>query len=134
MEKVQPESLSAQPMTNSAVSPQLQTEPKTESSTQQMTQPMTQPAAPANTQPAVFYPPPPQPAVFYPPPTQQANTVLGSPQSPLPPNHPCYRGHIIDSKFTPCGIAWAILCFPWGLICLFNDRRKYCIQCGQVFQ
>ncbi|KAK9357457.1 hypothetical protein V1504DRAFT_464544, partial [Lipomyces starkeyi] len=74
---------------------------------------MEKPAVPANTQPAVFYPSPPQ----------QGNTVLGSPQSPLPPNHPCYRGHVIYSKFTPCGIAW---CFPLGLICLFNDRRKYC--------
>ncbi|KAK9327605.1 hypothetical protein V1520DRAFT_299075 [Lipomyces starkeyi] len=123
MEKVQPESPSAQPKTESAESPQLQTEPKTEPRTQQVTQPMTQPAVPANNQPAVFYPTSPQ----------QANTV-GSPYGPLPPYHPCYRGgHIIESEFTPCGVAWAILCFPWGLICLFHDRRKRCVQCGQVF-
>ncbi|KAK9384240.1 hypothetical protein V1515DRAFT_612292 [Lipomyces mesembrius] len=118
MEKVQPESPNAQPNTKSVQPPQLQTEP-----TQPMAQPMTQPMARPMAQPAVFYPTLPQ----------QANTVLGSAYGPLPPNHPCYRGHVIDSQFTPCGIAWAILCFPLGLICLFNDRRKYCLQCGQVF-
>ncbi|KAK9317015.1 hypothetical protein V1524DRAFT_445600 [Lipomyces starkeyi] len=123
MENVQTVFPGAQPKTESAESPQLQTEPKTEPMTQQITQPMAQPMTQPTTQPAVAYPTSPQ----------QANSVLVSPYGPLPPGHPCYRGHIIESQFTPCGVVWAIFCFPWGLICLFHDRRKYCVQCGQVF-
>ncbi|KAK9357200.1 hypothetical protein V1504DRAFT_102292 [Lipomyces starkeyi] len=51
----------------------------------------------------------------------------------LPDSHPCSRGHSIDSKFTGCGIAWAVCCFPWGLICLLNDRKRYCVKCGMKF-
>jgi hypothetical protein len=39
--------------------------------------------------------------------------------------------HNYQRDFTCCGIAWAVLCFPCGLICLFNDRKTKCIKCNK---
>ncbi|KAK9489669.1 hypothetical protein V1508DRAFT_427294 [Lipomyces doorenjongii] len=122
MEKVQTEFQGAQPKTEADATPIAQ--PQIEAALTPIAQQNTQPAFTPGTQPAVsYYPTPPQPYTLW----------LG-PNAALPPGHPCtLGGHIIESKFTGCGIAWAILCFPWGLICLFSDRRKYCVQCGKTF-
>ena len=37
--------------------------------------------------------------------------------------------HQFSKDFTCCGIAWAVCCFPLGLICLFSDRETKCIKC-----
>ncbi|KAK9426854.1 hypothetical protein V1505DRAFT_396622 [Lipomyces doorenjongii] len=51
----------------------------------------------------------------------------------LQDSDPCFRGHSIATKFTASGIAWAVCCFPYGLICLLKDRKKYCVKCGATF-
>ncbi|KAI0087892.1 hypothetical protein BDY19DRAFT_953707 [Irpex rosettiformis] len=43
----------------------------------------------------------------------------------------CARGdHVVDTKYGPCGIITAVICFPIGLIALFVDREKKCSRCG----
>jgi hypothetical protein len=37
--------------------------------------------------------------------------------------------HSFERDFTCCGIAWAICCFPCGLICLFTMKQKACVKC-----
>ncbi|CAL1708292.1 unnamed protein product [Somion occarium] len=45
----------------------------------------------------------------------------------------CARGeHDVEKKYGPCGIITAIMCFPCGLICLFNDITKKCARCGTI--
>lgn len=45
----------------------------------------------------------------------------------------CARGdHDVETRYGPCGIITAILCFPIGLICLFIDTEKKCSRCGTV--
>jgi hypothetical protein len=45
----------------------------------------------------------------------------------------CSNGHDIQSSFTCCGVAWAILCFPIGLICCFSQQERRCVKCGGQF-
>ncbi|KAK9481939.1 hypothetical protein V1527DRAFT_455516 [Lipomyces starkeyi] len=63
----------------------------------------------------------------------QAVTSPAPGNDKLPDGYSCSGGHSIDSEFTGCGIAWAVCCFPWGLLCLLNDRKKYCVKCGMKF-
>ncbi|KAG7089202.1 hypothetical protein E1B28_010904 [Marasmius oreades] len=43
----------------------------------------------------------------------------------------CAQGrHAPTTRYGPCGIITAILCFPCGLICLFTDTERKCDRCG----
>ncbi|THU83143.1 hypothetical protein K435DRAFT_690119 [Dendrothele bispora CBS 962.96] len=43
----------------------------------------------------------------------------------------CAQGrHSPKTTYGPCGIITAIICFPFGLICLFSDTEKKCDRCG----
>ncbi|KAI0789696.1 hypothetical protein C8Q75DRAFT_764582 [Abortiporus biennis] len=43
----------------------------------------------------------------------------------------CARGdHDVVTKYGFCGIFWAIVIFPIGLLCLLCDREKRCARCG----
>ncbi|KAI0349578.1 hypothetical protein OH77DRAFT_1414717, partial [Trametes cingulata] len=43
----------------------------------------------------------------------------------------CASGnHDVEKKHGVFGIIMAIVCFPIGLICLFNDVEKRCVRCG----
>lgn len=45
----------------------------------------------------------------------------------------CSNGHDISSSFTCCGFAWAVFCFPIGLICCLTQRQRRCRKCGGQF-
>ncbi|KAI5892060.1 uncharacterized protein SCHCODRAFT_02502932 [Schizophyllum commune H4-8] len=43
----------------------------------------------------------------------------------------CAQGsHVVKKHYGTCGIVWAIVCFPLGLICLCRDREKRCVRCN----
>ncbi|KAJ2914013.1 hypothetical protein MD484_g6390, partial [Candolleomyces efflorescens] len=43
----------------------------------------------------------------------------------------CAAGvHEPSTKFGPCGIITAIVCFPIGLLCLLVDNERRCTVCG----
>eukprot|EP01006_Ploeotia_vitrea_P015417 TRINITY_DN44140_c0_g1_i1.p2 TRINITY_DN44140_c0_g1~~TRINITY_DN44140_c0_g1_i1.p2 ORF type:complete len:111 (+),score=7.16 TRINITY_DN44140_c0_g1_i1:32-334(+) len=45
-------------------------------------------------------------------------------------NHPPHR---VVEGYSTCGIAWAICCFPIGLICCLTMTDKKCTQCGMTW-
>ncbi|KAK4021946.1 hypothetical protein OUZ56_007434 [Daphnia magna] len=42
----------------------------------------------------------------------------------------CHVGSIHTSHITCCGILWAILLFPFGLLCLLCCTKKRCTNCS----
>lgn len=44
----------------------------------------------------------------------------------------CYVGHIVET-FTLAGICCSIWCFPCGIICCLNWRRRICSNCGTIY-
>ncbi|RXW19584.1 hypothetical protein EST38_g6274 [Candolleomyces aberdarensis] len=43
----------------------------------------------------------------------------------------CAAGiHEPSTRFGPCGIVTAIVCFPIGLLCLLVDNERRCTVCG----
>ncbi|KAJ9052016.1 hypothetical protein DSO57_1038431 [Entomophthora muscae] len=37
--------------------------------------------------------------------------------------------HLFEDEYTTCGIIWAVVCFPVGLICCYADRYSRCRKC-----
>jgi hypothetical protein len=107
-----------------------------------------------NMQNQASYAPPPQYQAEYVQPVQHQNLQPVTYQAPratqFAPNRPVYnqvqsRGqpqelcpaggnHAIKKDFTFCGICWAALCFPWGLICCFMMQTPTCQKCGKQFE
>lgn len=53
-----------------------------------------------------------------------------SQKSFLPFRCPVCSVGVLEERFTCCGIFWAIVLFPIGLICLFLLRERSCNACG----
>ncbi|KAF8307940.1 hypothetical protein DL93DRAFT_2087509 [Clavulina sp. PMI_390] len=79
------------------------------------------PNAPQNNQ----YPPQ---AVYVPPAARAAGAAAGM-------NERCSRGfHDYETHFGVIGIVMAILLFPFGIFCLFIDRKRKCRKCGFIWE
>jgi hypothetical protein len=45
----------------------------------------------------------------------------------------CKNGVLVDDYWTCCGIFWALVLFPVGLICLVLCKKKRCTNCGTTY-
>ena len=52
----------------------------------------------------------------------------------LQANGPSCTHSIINTSFTGCGIATAILLFPVGLLCCLLKQQKRCGKCGVLLE
>jgi hypothetical protein len=43
-----------------------------------------------------------------------------------------HQPHKFENKMTTCGLLWAVVCFPCGLICCMNQMESKCIKCGKL--
>ena len=77
-----------------------------------------------------YYVASPQPQVYNiaPQPSAQPQVILVSGSNGGCPN--CNNGHMYDDYCTCCGIFWAIVLFPIGLLCLLVFYKRRCSNCG----
>ena len=56
----------------------------------------------------------------------------GNTVNPLVKCPTCHEGFLND-KYTPCGYVWCILCFPCGIICCMETKKRLCSRCRAEF-
>ncbi|KAF9260130.1 hypothetical protein L218DRAFT_962904 [Marasmius fiardii PR-910] len=88
-------------------------------------------------QPSNVPSPSPHPVAMQPPP----QALLGQEKTPAQMGEEyraalfaeCAQGrHAPTTRYGPCGIITAILCFPCGLLCLYTDSEQKCDRCGII--
>ena len=77
-----------------------------------------------------------------PPPSAMDPTQAQDPQPPqllangfIYPHELCPvdgQPHKFENKMTTCGLVWAVVCFPCGLICCLNQMENKCVKCGKL--